>query len=242
MNIAVIFAGGVGTRMNTRDLPKQFLTIFGKPIIVHTLEHFQNNNEVDAIVISCVPEWIDHLKDILHRYSVTKVKKIVEGGKTGQLSIYNGLVGAKELAEEEKCIVLIHDGVRPLISSDLISRNIRCVKEHGSCITAGVVTETIVEIDDSHRIIHVPSRAHSRVAKAPQSFWLHEILAAHEQALSLGEINTIDSCTMMQRFGHSLYMIDGPYENIKITTPDDFFTMRAILEVKENRQIYLPGD
>lgn len=240
VNVAVIFAGGVGTRMNTKDMPKQFLTIFGRPIIIHTLEHFQNNKEIDAIVISCVPDWIDYLAGLTSDYHITKVKKIVEGGKTGQLSIYNGLLGVKDIANGEECIVLIHDGVRPLINSELISENIRCVKEKGNCITSGVVKETIVEINDEHQILHVPSRIHSRVAKAPQSFWLDEILAAHEKALGEGEINMIDSCTMMKHFGYQLYMIDGPYENIKITTPDDFFTMRSILEVKENRQIYLP--
>lgn len=242
MNIAVIFAGGVGTRMNSKDMPKQFLKVFNKPIIIHTLDYFQKNENIDAIVISCVAEHIDYLKKLLYRYRIDKVKKVVPGGKTGQLSIYNGLCAAKEISGDEKSIVLIHDGVRPLINSKLLTENIEMVKKHGSCITAGIVKETIVEIDDDGKIVHVPSRSKSRVAKAPQSFWLDDIMGVHKQALEHKCYSYIDSCTMMQEYGFKLYMIDGPYENIKITTPDDFFTMRAILEAKENSQIYIPED
>ena len=242
MNIGVIFAGGVGTRMNSKDMPKQFLKVFNKPIIIHTLEHFQINDNIDAIVIACVEEYIEFLKKLLYQYRIDKVKKIVPGGKTGQLSIYNGLCAAKELSNGEKSIVLIHDGVRPLITSDLLTQNINTVKKYNSCITSGIVKETIVEINNVGTILHVPTRANSRVAKAPQSFWLADILKVHEEAMAKGEYECIDSCTMMQKYGFRLHTIDGPYENIKITTPDDFFTMRAMLEAKENSQIYLPED
>ena len=238
MNIGVIFAGGVGSRMRSKERPKQFLEMYNKPIIIHTLEHFENNLEIDAVVIACVENWIPYLETLLYKFRITKVKKIVPGGKTGQLSIYNGLKAAKEVAGNEKSIVLIHDGVRPLINPELLSANIASVKEFGSAITAGVVKETIVVVDENLDVKHVPSRAKSRVAKAPQSFWLDEILEVHEQALVDGEDKSIDSCTLMKQYGKQLHMIDGPYENIKITTPDDFYTMRAILEAKENSQIY----
>ena len=239
MNIGVIFAGGVGSRMHSKDRPKQFLEVFNKPIIIHTLEHFEKNDEIDAVVIASVAEWIPYLEGLLQKFGITKVKKIVPGGETGQMSIYNGLVAAREVAGDEDSIVLIHDGVRPLINPELLSQNIACVKEKGSCITAGIVKETIVVINENSQICEVPSRANSRVAKAPQSFWLKEILAVQEDAIAHGQKNAIDSCTLMQSYGKDLYMIDGPYENIKITTPDDFFTMRAILEVRENEQIYI---
>jgi 2-C-methyl-D-erythritol 4-phosphate cytidylyltransferase len=238
MNIGVIFAGGVGSRMHSKERPKQFLELYNKPIIIHTLEHFENNNEIDAIVIACVADWIPYLEKLLYKFRIEKVKKIVSGGKTGQLSIYNGLRAARDIAGDEKSIVLIHDGVRPLISSQLLSDNIASVKKYGSSITAGVVKETIVVVDEDLEVEQVPSRAKSRVAKAPQSFWLDDILAVHEQALTDGEDNSIDSCTLMKQYGKKLHMIDGPYENIKITTPDDFYMMRAILEAKENNQIY----
>ena len=238
MNIALIFAGGVGSRMNSKELPKQFLRIYDKPIIVHTIEHFEKNAQIDAIVDVCVSDWIDYFKELVFKYHLQKIRRIVPGGKTGQLSIYNGLLAAKEIAQDEKNVVLIHDGVRPLINENLISRNIESVQKYGSSITSGIVKETIVEINDDGDIKTVPDRAHSRVAKAPQSFWLDDILSAHHKALDAGRDDFIDSCSMMQYYGFHLHMIDGPYENIKITTPEDFYTMRAVLQVKEDAQIY----
>lgn len=238
MNIGVIFAGGVGTRMRSKEKPKQFLEIFNKPIMMYTLDYFEQNEEIDAVVISCVEEWIPYLKELLFKYRIEKVKKIVSGGRTGQLSIYNGLLAARDVAGDEPAVVLIHDGVRPLINSKLLSKNIECVRKNGSAITAGIVKETIVVVDENNKVQLVPPREKSRVAKAPQSFWLQEILDIHERALRDGIDNFIDSCTMMQHYGKKLCMVDGPYENIKITTPDDFYTMRAILEAKENAQIY----
>lgn len=240
MNIAVIFAGGTGTRMNSKELPKQFLEIYNKPIIVHTIEFFEKNENIDAIVVVCHPDWLEYFDKLVYKYRIEKIKKVVPGGESGQLSIYNGLCAAKELTKSDKSIVLIHDGVRPLINIDLITKNIEDVKKYGSSITSGIVKETIVEIDDDGGIKIVPDRAHSRVAKAPQCFYLKDILAAHKKALSEGVANFIDSCTMMHHYGYKLHMTDGPYENIKITTPDDFYTMRAILQAKEDAQ--LKGD
>lgn len=238
MNIAVIFAGGVGNRMHSKDRPKQFLEMYNKPIIIHTLEHFEKHPMIDAIVVVCIESWIPYLNELLYKYRIEKVKSVVPGGETGQLSIYNGLNAAKEIDLDEKAIVLIHDGVRPLINEKLIADNIEAVKKYGNSVTSGVVKETIVEIDDNRDIKLVPDRAHSRVAKAPQCFYLNDILSAHRKAILDGVNNFIDSCTMMQHYGYKLHMTDGPYENIKITTPDDFYTMRAILEAKENAQIY----
>lgn len=239
MNIGVIFAGGVGSRMHRNDRPKQFLELYNKPVIIHTLEHFENHDEIDGIVIACVEDWIEHLEKLIIQFKIKKVKKIVPGGRTGQLSIYNGLKAAKEVAGNEKCIVLIHDGVRPLINSELLSSNIESVKTYGSAITGGVVTETIVVVNEDLDIELVPSRVHSRVAKAPQSFWLDEILNIHEKALASGLENCIDSCTLMKQYGKNLHMIDGPYENIKITTPDDFNYVKTILESREKSKCEL---
>ena len=238
MNIAVIFAGGVGQRMGTRDIPKQFLMMHQKPIIIYTLEIFERHPEIDAIVIACVAGWIDYLKELLYRYRIEKVKKIVPGGETGQMSIYNGLRAAEGLADGDPAIVLIHDGVRPLINAQTITDNIRSVRENGSAITTGIVKETVLVVNGSGGIDQVPDRSKSRMAKAPQSFWLKDILDAHRQAQADGEYNFIDCCTMMARYNYPLYLVDGPVENIKITTPDDFYTMRALLDASENEQLY----
>ena len=239
MNIAVIFAGGVGSRMHSKERPKQFLEMYNKPIIIHTLEHFQNHPMIDAIVVVCIESWISYLNELLYKFRIEKVKKVVPGGETGQLSIYHGLKAAKEVANEEKAVVLIHDGVRPLITEKLITNNIEAVRRYGSAITTAKVKETILVVNEQDSSIdYVPSRNNSRVAKAPPSFWLDEILSAQEKALAKGERDWIDSCTLMQEYGFKMHLIDGPSQNIKITTPEDFYTMRAILEAKENEQIY----
>lgn len=238
MNIAVVFAGGIGSRMKSKSKPKQFLLMHGKPIIIHTLELFEAHDEIDAIVVSCVEEWIPYLMDLIQKYNIKKVKKVVHGGETGQLSIYNGLCAAEEVADGQRAIVLIHDGVRPLINSQTISDNIRSVKKNNSAITCVKVKETIMVVNDDDSIDYIPDRSHSRLARAPQSFWLEDIIGAHRKALKENKTNFIDSCTMMQYYGKKMFLIDGPEENIKITTPDDFYIMRAMLDAKEDSQIY----
>jgi 2-C-methyl-D-erythritol 4-phosphate cytidylyltransferase len=239
MNIAVIFAGGVGRRMHSKDRPKQFLDMYNRPIIIHTIDRFERHPLIDAIVVVCVEGWITYLEDLLDQYRIKKVKQVVSGGETGQLSIYNGLKAAEEVAGQEESIVLIHDGVRPLINEKLITNNIETVKKYGSAITTAKVKETILVVEETESTIdYIPSRNNSRVAKAPQSFWLKDILSAHEKALSEGRKDFIDSCTMMQHYGYKLHLIDGPSQNIKITTPEDFFMARTILEIKENDQLY----
>lgn len=238
MNTAVIFAGGVGSRMHSKDLPKQFLLLHDKPIIIHTLSIFENSPEIDAIVISCVADWIDHLKNLINKYHITKVKKIVPGGQTGQDSIFNGLKAAESIGSRENDIVLIHDGVRPLIYQKTIHDDLVSVKKHGSAITSVQVKETVLVVDNDEKINEVPDRSKTRLARAPQCFYLRDILAAHEKAISENRHDFIDSCSMMQHYGYSMYLVDGPQENIKITTPDDFYTMRALLDAREDAQIY----
>ena len=238
MNIGVIFAGGVGKRMNSRVKPKQFLNVYGKPIIIHTLEVFDSHPDIDAIVVACLEEWIPYLQELIEKYNLKKVKKIVPGGSSGQESIYHGLQAAKQVAGQEKSIVLIHDGVRPMIYKKTIDDNLQSVREHGSAITSVAVKETVLVVSEDNSIKEVPNRKDTRLARAPQSFYLDEIIGLHRRAITEGKDDFIDSCSMMQYYGHKLYLIDGPQENIKITTPDDFYTMRALLDAKEEAQIF----
>lgn len=238
MNIAVIFAGGVGSRMHSKTKPKQFLELHNKPILIHTLEKFEESSEIDSIIVSCKKEWIDYTQELVEKYNINKVERIVQGGESGQLSIYSGLCAAKEIALSDDDIVLIHDGVRPFINNQVIRNNIDSVLTYGTAITTGEVKETILVVDDDGEIKLVPDRNKSRVAKAPQSFLLKDILNAHRMALDSGKTDFIDSCTMMKYYGYSLHLVDGPSQNIKITTPEDFYTMRALLDAKENAQIY----
>lgn len=237
MNIAVIFAGGAGKRMHTKARPKQFLELNGKPIIIYTLELFDNHPQIDAIVVACIEPWIPFLKKMIRKFEINKVVSIVPGGETGQDSIYNALCAAEEYAAGREATVLVHDGVRPLITEDTITDNIKTVAGYGSCITCVPATETFV-VRQSDGSLDIPSRADSLIARAPQSFRLADIMSAHRKARSEGRHDFIDSCTMMSHYGHTLHTIIGPMENIKITTPTDFFIFRAMVQVHENQQIF----
>ena len=181
MNISVIFAGGSGKRMHTKSRPKQFLEYQGKPIIIYTLELFDNHPMIDAIIVACVEEWIPFLEKMLKKFEINKVKAIVPGGKTGQESIYKGLVTAKSISKGENDIVLIHDGVRPLITEQTITDNIEMVKKEGSCITCIPATETFI-VTQPDGGLEIPTRDNSLIARATQSFYLKNILDSHERA------------------------------------------------------------
>lgn len=238
MNIAVIFAGGVGSRMNTNGMPKQFLSVHGKPILIFTLEKFQNNKNIDAIVIACHKDYIEHCEELTSTFGITKVKSIVTGGDCGQASIYNGLVAAKKISTSKEDIVLIHDGVRPLIDNELIDANIESVKKFGSAITCVPAKETIALIDSENKIESTTNRDYTLIARAPQSFYLSDILEVHKKAICEGNTNVTDSCTLMRMYGKTLYTVLGKSENIKITTPDDYYVFKALLEAKENSIIF----
>ena len=236
MNIGVIFAGGVG-RMNTKGKPKQFLEVHGKPIIVHTIDIFQNTEAIDAVVVVCVSDWLDYMNNLVERFNLTKVKAVVAGGETGQMSIFKGLEAAEQLATDD-AVVLIHDGVRPLINEEVINANIQSVKETGSAVTSVRAKETVVLVNDSSKISEVVDRTRSFIAKAPQSFYLSDILSVERDAISKGITDAIDSSTLMGMYNRELTIVEGPYENIKITTPDDFYMFKALYDARENEQIY----
>lgn len=239
MNTALIFAGGSGTRMNSKTRPKQFLELNGKAIIIHTLEYFERCSEIDNIAVVCIEDWIDYLKELLKKNFITKVKWIVPGGSTGQESICNGLKAIYADCDNPKdSVVLIHDGVRPLISEQLIKDNIECVRKNGTAITVVPQNETVVSVDENNMIVNTTERSTARIARAPQSFILEDIMECHRKAIKEGKNNMIDSASMMMSYGHKLHVVEGPIENIKITTPSDYYVFRAIFEARENSQIF----
>ena len=235
-NIAIIFAGGTGKRMNTRSKPKQFLELHSKPILVYTLEVFNNHPEIDGIVLVILEDWISYCKDLVKKFRLNKVKAVIAGGETALQSQRNGLNKAAELFGDDT-VVLIHDGVRPLVDEETISRNIESVKVHGTGITVTPAIETITVKTDTGEIGQIIERSKVEMARAPQSFYLRDILDAHKKAEAEGK-DFIDSASMMQYYGHALYTVEGSPENIKITTPNDFYTFRALVDAKENSQIF----
>ncbi len=239
MNIAVIFAGGVGRRMHTNDKPKQFLEMNGKPIIIHTIEHFDDHPDIDGIVVVCIEQWIDFLLEKLEKFNIKKVLEVIPGGVSSQESTRKGLYAVRDCvdAEPKDIIVLIHDGVRPLIDAQLISDNINAVKQYGNAITVVPAIETIIETNTAGEIKKVADRTHCKLARAPQSFYLSDILSAHERAIKDGKAEMIDSAMLMQHYGTTLHTVEGPVENIKITNPMDYHIFRAIVMARENEQI-----
>lgn len=235
MITALIFAGGTGRRMNTRSKPKQFLELHGKPVIIYTLEHFEYHEQIDNIVVVCLKSAIEELRDMLNRYGIKKVTQIIPGGETGHDSIYNGLCAMKAVNDSND-IVLIHDGVRPLINEDLITANIEAVMKYGNAITSEPATESVLRSKDGINVDEVPNRDVMYVAKAPQSFRYGEILKVYEQAREEHK-RSIDSSHLLSMYGVPMHVVLSTKNNIKITEPMDFYVFRALYEAMENQQI-----
>lgn len=231
MNVAVIFAGGTGSRMNLKSVPKQFLTHRDKPILIYTLERFQEHDEIDGIIVIMLKEWIGHTRELIERYRITKVRAVVPGGRTGFLSRFNGLLKAEELYGGDT-VILMHDGVRPFIDADTISRDIASVREHGSAVTVSPAVETVALKTEHGLIGEIMDRSLCQLAKAPQCFFLEDLMKAHRAALEKGQDDLIDTAFLMQSQGHPLYVVEGSAENIKITTPNDFYTFCALIDAK----------
>ena len=237
MNIVIIFAGGTGKRMNTSGKPKQFLELHGKPILVYTIEQFQQHKLIDGIIVVMLESWIGYCEEIIERYHLTKVVSVVQGGNNGQESIFRGLQKAYELYPPDS-IVLIHDGVRPLIDQKTISEDITCVEKHGTAITVAPAIETIALKSETGAVGDIFDRSRCQLSKAPQCFRLEDIYASHLRSQQEGKLDFIDSASLMKYCGYELYTVEGPSENIKITTPGDFYMFRAIVDARENSQIF----
>lgn len=237
MNIAVVFAGGTGKRMNTRAKPKQFLEMHGKPVIVYTLQHFEEHPEIDSIILVCLESWIDYAKKMVKTFGIRKVTDIVPGGATGQSSIFNGVECAYKNSNNDRDIVLIHDGVRPMIDRDTITDCIASVRNYGSAITTTPAIETIFVDSTENKVGKIFNRSQCAMARAPQCFYLNELYEAHLKAQKERKFDFIDSAMLMQYYGRELHTVSGPVENIKITTPTDFYLFRALLDAQENMQI-----
>ena len=236
MTYAVIFAGGTGKRMNTRSKPKQFLELHGKPIIIYTLEHFEFHHEIDNIIVICLENWIRNLKYLLKQYGFEKVSLIIPGNNEGgDKSIYNGLKALENICAKDD-IILLHDGVRPLINAELISANIAKVRESGNAITVEAVSESIVQLNGDNKILSVPPRNKMYSAKAPQSFYYGDIWDLYQKALKDG-YRTIDSAHLCSIYAVDMHTVISTPNNVKITSPSDYYIFRALFEAIENEQI-----
>ena len=226
MNIAVIFAGGTGKRMHSGAIPKQFLELHGKPLIVYTLEKFQNHQDIDAIVVVCLKSWIGKLEKLVNTYDLNKVRAVTPGGETPQESAFQGLLKVREFAKDDD-IVLVHDGVRPLVDESTITKGIACTRKNGNAITVTPAIETIF-LDNTRE---------GEVGQILDRSQLGELYRAQKTSLEKGE-KFIDSASLMKAYGHKLYTVEGVPENIKITTPIDFYMFSAIIDAKESSKVF----
>lgn len=241
MNIAIIFAGGLGQRLNNGEnsTPKQFLKINDKPIIIRTLELFQTHKDIDKIYISIHPDYYEYMQELVKYYYITKTAGIVNGGQTGQESIYNAL----KLAQKENpqdSIVLIHDGVRPNITEEVITKNIECTKKNGNAITCTSCFETILISENGINPEHVPYRKDTYAAQAPQTFHLGEVIEAHEitRKTNPNYTDIVDTCTLYKTLNKKTFMVKGNRGNIKITTIEDLYILRALIRYKEDLEAF----
>ena len=238
MNIALILAAGVGQRMRSGGLPKQFLKIMGKPIVVYTLEKFQDCAEVDQIIIVCHGGYIEYMNDLLIQYRISKAVKVVVGGKDRQSSIKNGLEVIIDNGGEKDDIVIIHDGVRPLVDNATISENIRATKEYGCAVTVHPVTESVVITSQSDAgLTKKKKRRDTYSLTAPQTFRLGEIAEAYKKSEN-NNIPLLDAAMVYTNAGGKIRLVKEHNTNLKITTPEDFYFLRAILDLEESKYIF----
>lgn len=231
-NIALIIAGGYGARMH-QDIPKQFLSVNDKPIIIYTIEAFQNHPDIDAIYIACLNGWQDVLWAYVKQFNVTKVKNIFRGGKNGQDSIRNGVYAiAENFAEDD--LVLIHDAIRPMLSADIISDNIANCKRYGNAITVIPCMEAMLKSEDEHQSNESILRNSLFRAQTPQTISVGDAVKLHKDALERGITNSVATCTLLLELGKEVYFAKGSELNIKITTTDDITIFKALLSMQKS--------
>ena len=232
MNIALIIAGGSGQRMG-QDIPKQFLNVHDRPVIIYTLEAFERHPNIDAIEVVCVDGWETILTAYCKQFNITKLENIVKGGDNGQSSIRTGIT---DIASRHKPgdLVLIHDAIRPMVSEDIISDCIRVASKYGNAITSIPCMEAMLRTADGVSSREQIARDNLKRTQTPQAARLGELTEAHKRALELGITSSVATCTMFIELGKTLYFSMGSEKNIKLTTTEDFEIFKALLSARHD--------
>lgn len=231
-NIALIIAGGSGNRMH-QDIPKQFITVNERPVIVYTLEAFEKHPEIDTIAVVCIEGWEQVLWAYAKQFNIKKLQYVVPGGKNGQDSIRNGVFELEKHFDKDD-IVLIHDAIRPMVSAEIISDNIRVAREFGNAITVIPCAEAMMQTEDG--VVSVGSYPRDRLKRTqtPQAFHIRDICNLHRRALEAGITNSVASCTLKIEMGEQVYFSAGSEKNIKLTTVEDIDIFKALLAAKRS--------
>ena len=229
-NIGLLIAGGSGNRMH-QDIPKQFITVNERPVIVYTLEAFENHPEIDAIAVVCIAGWEQVLWAYAKQFNITKLKYIIPGGENGQSSIRNGVFELEKHFNSED-IVIVHDAIRPMVSAEIISDNIRVARKYGNATTVIPCAEAMLETKDGVVSIGSYPRDRLKRTQTPQAFHIGEICDLHRRALEKGITNSVASCTLKIEMGEQVYFSTGSEKNIKLTTVEDIDIFKALLAAK----------
>lgn len=237
MNIGLIIAGGVGARMQ-QDIPKQFINVNDKPVIIYALEAFQKHPDIDAIEVVCLEGWHDVLKAYARQFGIAKLESVVNGGLNGQDSIRNGIQDIAKRHSDPDDIVLVHDAIRPMVSEKIITDNIRVCREYGNAITVVPCTAAMLKTFDSISTEEQVPRDNLKITQTPQAFFLADLLDAHKEALEKGITNSVASCTMYIELGRKLYMSTGSEKNLKLTTVEDIEIFKALLNEKKDEWMH----
>ena len=233
MNIAMIIAGGKGVRTH-QDIPKQFINIHDRPVIVYTMQAFQKHPEIDAILVVCIDGWQEILWAYARQFNITKMRWVTAGGENGQQSIHNGLVELEKYCELSD-LVLIHDAIRPNVSQEIISNCIAECRLHGSAITVIPCAEAmLLRNENPNSSSKVISRDLLARTQTPQAFPLQKIVWAHEEAKKREITNSTASCTLMVELGEEVHFCPGSEKNIKITTTEDLEIFKALLMARKD--------
>ncbi len=227
-NIGLIIAGGVGARMQ-QAVPKQFMTVLDKPVIIYTLEAFEKHPSIDVIAVVCLEGWDNILASYAKQYGITKLKHIIPAGAVGQESIKNGIMELNKHYDEDS-IVLIHDAIRPMVSRDVISDCIAVTKQKGNAIVCIPCQEAMLETIDKESSSSSYPRDNLKRTQTPQGFKLKIITDTHKKAAEMGITNSVASCTLMIETGQTVYFSTGSEKNIKLTTPEDVEIFKALLK------------
>lgn len=240
MNYGIILAGGVGQRMRRTGMPKQFLEVHGKPIIIYTLQKFEYCEDIDEVVVVCHPSWKEYMESMIERYYLKKIKAVITGGKDRQDSVLNGLKYIQSNGAAEDDIVVIHDGVRPLIQEGIISENVRVAKKYGNAMTVRPVIESVViTSNDEASFDDFKKREDTYSLTAPQSFRLSILTQAYKDIESKDTpMPLLDSALVFTYLGNNIHIIKENNNNIKVTTPEDYYILKAMLELEENRYVF----
>lgn len=234
--VAILTAAGVGSRTG-QDIPKQFIHIENKPLIVYTLEAFQNHPSIDEIIVVCLDGWHDILRAYAKQFNITKLSHVVSGGATGQESIRNGIMKAKENYSDDS-IILVHDGNRGLVSNEVISDAISTYNEFGNAVAAIPCTEAVYESEDNGltSTVEIPREKLYRT-QTPHVWSLGKMIWAHEEAQKRNLTNMTATCSLMKELGEVIHFSKGNEKNMKITTVDDIDLFKAILHATRDNWI-----